>query len=40
MDSKEIIRLLKTFGHMEEVSEIKWFHGYPKKKNGEGNDPS
>jgi hypothetical protein len=38
MDSKEIIRLLKTFGHMEEVTEIKWFHGYRKKKNGETED--
>lgn len=37
MDSKEIIGLLKTIGDMEEVTEIKWFHGY-RKKNGESED--
>jgi hypothetical protein len=38
MDSKEIRRLLKSFGGMDQVTEIRWFHGYRKKNNGETED--
>jgi hypothetical protein len=38
MDSEEIRKRLETVGHMEEVSEVRYFDGYRKNKKGQMED--